>query len=719
MPVAEAADTTQSLLTTVVTVQHADETMVGSSAFDNEWGAKLPRQRVAKSRGKRTFHQLLYVSAAHGLSDPSGCTPLETLQQLFPDVTRPILSDDFVLLVDRGNCSYTEKAWNAQQIGASTLIIVDTLEQLYNRTLSHDAMPELEYYCRNGEGRSAQQITGLDDPEWRQKANVSQCTTNPSCASNMCVPTGKGHQVCCAWDVPDVMGFGKTEHVKQADDITIPVIRLKISDGDALKRLLASEKEVKVSYYVRDPPIADPSQFIIWALAIITVLLGGYKGSAFEREQALLRAARTNPSVATEDPRLRRGTLGDGAENEEEDDELIEDNDTVDLTVYHAIGFLVFGSAFLLLLFYVDIVIVVIVLFALSAVTSTFSELWGPLFRRVKFLRGRMPFSICCATFKPEWLSLRDWSISDLLAALCSIGFSLWWFIMRHQNYAWLFQDVFGICLCVLFLKTIRLPNLRIATILLVLVFFYDIFMVFISPYIFHQSVMIKAATGGNQAGPTKGSGYCLRYPTDTTNKCVREEIPILLRVPKMLDWRDGQSMLGLGDIVLPGLLIVFCARYDYATRGQLMGRVKPNLAHMKSLHSGSIDLTVMEEAHQSESIAAAPVSTPARRGLFGIVMWGYAVGLLLANLGVMLMRQGQPALMYLAPCTLGIVAIIGWQRGILSQLWHGPPELERRRRRSESEIADEGAGATELSMEGATPMTTYSQSQPSPRSER
>ena len=35
-------------------------------------------------------------------------------------------------------------------------------------------------------------------------------------------------------------------------------------------------------------------------------------------------------------------------------------------------------------------------------------------------------------------------------------------------------------------------------------------------------------------------------------------------------------------------------------------------------------------------------------------------------------MAQGQPALLYLVPCTLITAVVIGWKRGELSQLWNG-----------------------------------------------
>jgi signal peptide peptidase-like 2B len=55
-------------------------------------------------------------------------------------------------------------------------------------------------------------------------------------------------------------------------------------------------------------------------------------------------------------------------------------------------------------------------------------------------------------------------------------------------------------CLCVLFLQVIKLPNLKIASLLLSLAFFYDIFFVFISPLFFEESVMVRVASGKKDA---------------------------------------------------------------------------------------------------------------------------------------------------------------------------------------------------------------------------
>jgi len=40
------------------------------------------------------------------------------------------------------------------------------------------------------------------------------------------------------------------------------------------------------------------------------------------------------------------------------------------------------------------------------------------------------------------------------------------------------------------------------------------------------------------------------------------EGIPMLLKVPRLYDPWGGYSIIGFGDILLPGLLVSFCLRY-------------------------------------------------------------------------------------------------------------------------------------------------------------
>ncbi|KAK2973814.1 hypothetical protein RJ640_012284, partial [Escallonia rubra] len=148
-----------------------------------------------------------------------------------------------------------------------------------------------------------------------------------------------------------------------------------------------------------------------------------------------------------------------------------------------------------------------------------------------------------------------------------------------------------GICLMITVLQMARLPNIKVATVLLCCAFVYDIFWVFLSPLIFHDSVMIAVAQGDRSGG---------------------ESIPMLLRVPRIADPWNGYDMIGFGDILFPGLLIAFALRYDKANKKGLVN------------------------------------------GYFLWLIIGYGFGLMFTYLGLYLMNgHGQPALLYLVPCTL------------------------------------------------------------------
>ncbi|XP_010248042.1 PREDICTED: signal peptide peptidase-like 2 [Nelumbo nucifera] len=71
------------------------------------------------------------------------------------------------------------------------------------------------------------------------------------------------------------------------------------------------------------------------------------------------------------------------------------------------------------------------------------------------------------------------------------VAFAIFWAANQNTSYAWIGQDVLGICLMISVLQLVRLPNIKVASVLLCCAFVYDIFWVFLSPLIFHESVMI------------------------------------------------------------------------------------------------------------------------------------------------------------------------------------------------------------------------------------
>ena len=102
----------------------------------------------------------------------------------------------------------------------------------------------------------------------------------------------------------------------------------------------------------------------------------------------------------------------------------------------------------------------------------------------------------------------------QLVLLLSSIATTVSWFVFRKEDWSWILQvlrflqfqldtvqlflqDFLGIMFSINMLKVLRLPSLRICTILLSALFFYDIFFVFITPLVMSgKSVMVEVATG-------------------------------------------------------------------------------------------------------------------------------------------------------------------------------------------------------------------------------
>ena len=277
-----------------------------------------------------------------------------------------------------------------------------------------------------------------------------------------------------------------------------------------------------------------------------------------------------------------------------------------------ALSFVVVASIGLLILFYFisNLIYILIVLFAFGGGVSLVACL----------------YSICRQYFHKYDYDINVPHIGAInvlgsILLLPSSALALIWVLNRNESWSWILQDciflnnikfylVLSVSLLITLQNSIRLPNIKVSLTLLYMAFFYDIFWVFLSGYFFKESVMVNVATGGNSG----------------------ESIPMLIRFPRINDALGGYSLLGLGDIALPGLFISFLIRYDY---------MKNKVVNLSSY--------------------------------FIIGSVGYMVGLFLTFVALSLMKVGQPALLYLVPCITLPVLIIAWQRGDLQGLWVGP----------------------------------------------
>ncbi|CAN7063110.1 unnamed protein product [Brassica rapa subsp. trilocularis] len=323
------------------------------------------------------------------------------------------------------------------------------------------------------------------------------------------------------------------------------------SSGYALYKSMLENKSVELLLYAPTRPAVDFAAGLLLLMAVGTVVVGS------------LWSELTDPDQANESYSISS-----------------KEKEILYISVTSVVFFIVIASVFLLLLFYFMsswLVLVLIIFFCIVGMQDMHKIIMAVLLRKWRHL-GRK-------TVKLPLIGTVSW-MSVLVIIIC-LAFTVFWFVKRHTYYSWVGQDILGICLMITSLQVVRLPNIKVATVLLCCAFVYDIFWVFISPLIFHESVMIVVAQGDRSSG---------------------ESMPMFLRIPRFFDpWG-----------------------YD-----KFKKRV---------------------------------VSS----GYFLCLTIGYGVGLLLTCLGLYLMDgHGQPALLYIVPCTLGLAVVMGLVRGELKELWN------------------------------------------------
>ncbi|XP_047075191.1 signal peptide peptidase-like 2 isoform X1 [Lolium rigidum] len=367
-------------------------------------------------------------------------------------------------------------------------------------------------------------------------------------------------------------------------NVTIPVLMIPQSAGKNLKDLLDQGARVELQLYSPIRPVVELSAGFLLIMAVGTIVCSSLWSEFVACEQV---DEHCNQLTRQEGP--NSGT------NHRQEKEIF------GISAKGAAVFIVVASVFLLLLFYLMsswVTWVLIVFFCIGGIEGMHSCL-VTIFSRIFKEWGQKTVEV---PFLGEVLTL-----SVGILPFCTV-FAILWVVYRRSSFAWIGQDILGICLMITVLQMARLPNIRVASALLSAAFVYDIFWVFISPLIFHKSVMIAVASGDSSG----------------------EAIPMLLRIPRFFDPWGGYDMIGFGDIIFPGLLVAFSYRFDRAGKKGILN---------------------------------------------GYFMWltvGYAVGLFLTYLALFLMDgHGQPALLYLVPCTLGLIVVLGWIRGELPDLWN------------------------------------------------
>ncbi|XP_013984025.2 signal peptide peptidase-like 3 isoform X1 [Salmo salar] len=363
--------------------------------------------------------------------------------------------------------------------------------------------------------------------------------------------------------------------------------------------------------------LVDSSQVSTFLISILLIVYGSFRSLNMDCE---------NQEKDKDGNPVPNGTFNNGNTNNSESH--IFGIQTIDST--QAL-FLPIGASvsLLVMFFFFDSVQVVFTICTAVLATIAFAFLLLPMCQyltRPCSPQNKISFG-CCGRF----------TLAELLAFSLSVMLVLIWVLTGH----WLLMDALAMGLCVAMIAFVRLPSLKVSCLLLSGLLIYDVFWVFFSAYIFNSNVMVKVATQPAD-NPLDVLSRKLHLGPGMGRDVPRLSLPGKLVFPSSTG--SHFSMLGIGDIVMPGLLLCFVLRYDNYKK-------------------------------QANGEAGGP-GTPGRMGrvsYFHCTLIGYFVGLLTATVASRIHRAAQPALLYLVPFTLLPLLTMAYLKGDLRRMWSEP----------------------------------------------
>ena len=191
----------------------------------------------------------------------------------------------------------------------------------------------------------------------------------------------------------------------------------------------------------------------------------------------------------------------------------------------------------------------------------------------------------------------------------------------------WILNNLLGMAFSIFGIENLMLGEYKVGLILLSLLFFYDIFWVFYTP------VMVSVAK--NIEGPVK-----LMFPKlqDAIDK-IKKEKPDEY-AGKAYDPREF-NMIGLGDIVIPGVYVALMLRFDI----YLFKKAKK-------------DFSKFEYSFKNMKY-------------FFVTFIFYNLGIIITLCSMYFFNHAQPALLYLVPCTLLSSTLTAVQAKDIKLLWN------------------------------------------------
>ncbi|KDE08853.1 hypothetical protein MVLG_00953 [Microbotryum lychnidis-dioicae p1A1 Lamole] len=327
----------------------------------------------------------------------------------------------------------------------------------------------------------------------------------------------------------------------------------------------------------------------------------------------------------------RRWRKARGQEEDEEEDEEDEEDEVVDrLTAQDAYLFPILGSVVLFSLYlaftFLDKEMINRILGAYLALMGV-GAMAKVLVSGIKFglgtkvTKGLVKWKISMHKAKKEYASL-GFTVLDLVALVLGLGLQ----VLQLYKPFWILSNLVALSFAFGAVSLMRLDSFWTGSALLALLFFYDVWWVFGSNAVFGANVMVTVATSFD--APIKITfPRTFLYPLYT------------------LQGKDFM-LLGLGDIVLPGIFVALSLRWDYhRALKRVEGPPKPEMGWGRKGKGWG-------------------------RPYFRASLGAYVLGLITTITMMHQFKAAQPALLYLSPACIIAVCFTAWRRDEWKKLW-------------------------------------------------
>jgi len=278
----------------------------------------------------------------------------------------------------------------------------------------------------------------------------------------------------------------------------------------------------------------------------------------------------------------------------------------------------------------------------LSTCSSVMSSSQRSFLHRNVYWKWEMahPFKIPEFLFGPSpFLIEVEFQIIEVVAILPALVFTGLYLQSRH----WTMNNVLGIYFCLQGIQRFSLGTYKTGAILLIGLFFYDIF------WVFGTEVMVTVAKSLD--GPIK-----ILFPRS---------------LERNADGKIDLSLLGLGDIVIPGFFLALLLRFDASRAALAIAETSEPVPSQKKEEESS------EKAITNERMVGLNIHSSFPKPYFHSALIAYVVGLGTTMFVMIYFQAAQPALLYLVPACLLSSMGCATLRGEVKELFEYSEELE------------------------------------------